>query len=174
MQSELILVLLLLIQATHHTARDYFNEIYDAGRLDRLAAGEVCFDEDPAHENFFIFEQSRYLRQHMTMQGIFQNLPKAMQEHLKDDSLVVRGYHRGIASNGEEFYAEDGSSWISDVYELDEENSVRLRLTINWQTHRYKRTVEMLDHEMHFQREIARLGRCEDVSTEVPQTAGPD
>src|SRR5215467_14809623 len=164
---QIVLILLVLAgQTTQRTAREYFDEIYDTGRLDRFAAGEVCFDEDPAHEDFFIFEQSKYLRQYMAMRGTFQNLPK--------DLLVVRGYHKGIASNGEDFYVEDGNSWISDVYELDEENSMRIRLTIDWQTHHYKRAVELLDHEMHFQREISRLGHCEDVSTEVPQTGGPD
>ena len=166
MQVAILVLLLLISKTTQRTAREYFDEIYDIGRLDHIAAGEVCFDEDPAHEDFFIFEQSKYLRQYMAMRGTFQNLPK--------DLLVVRGYHKGIASNGEDFYVEDGNSWISDVYELDEENSMRIRLTIDWQTHHYKRAVELLDHEMHFQREISRLGHCEDVSTEVPQTGGPD
>ena len=174
MQAILLVLLLLSSQTMQRTAREYFDEIYDIGRLDQIAAGEVCFDEDPAHEDFFIFEQSKYLRQYMAMRGTFQNLPKEMQQRLKNDLLVVRGYHKGIVSNGEDFYVEDGNSWISDVYELDEENSMRIRLTINWQTHRYKRAVELLDHEMHFQREISRLGHCEDVSTEVPQTASPD
>jgi len=174
MKYVVLILLVLAGQATQRTAREYFDEIYDTGRLDRFAAGEVCFDEDPAHEDFFIFEQSKYLRQNMAMRGTFQNLPKEMQQHLKNDLLVVRGYHKGIASNGEEFYSEDGNSWISDVYELDEENSMRIRLTINWQTHRFKWAVEMLDHETHVRREISRLGQCVDVSAEVPQTAGPD
>jgi len=174
MKYLLLILLVLTPQSPPRTAREYFDEIYDTGGLDRIAAGEVCFDEDPARENFFIFEQSKYLRQYMAMRGTFQNLSKEMQEHLKGDLLVVRGYHKGIASKGEEFYTEDGNSWISDVYELDEENSMRIRLTINWQTHRFKWAVEMLDHEMHFQREISRLGQCVDVSAEVPQTAGPD
>jgi len=169
----IVLILLVLTSPTQRTAREYYEEIYDTGGLDRLAAGEVCFDEDPARENFFIFEQSKYLRQYLAMQGTFQKLPKDVQEHLKNDVLVVRGYHNGFAHNGEEFYGKDDNSWISDVYELDEKDSIRIRLTIDWQTHRYRRAVEMLDHEMHFQREISRFGNCEDVSTDVPQTAGP-
>jgi len=174
MKYLLLILLVLTGQTSQRTAREYFEEIYDTGRLDRFAAGEVCFDEDPAHENFFIFEQSRYLRKHMTMQGTFQTLPKEMQQHLENDLLVVRGYHKGIALNGEEFYAEDGDSWISNVYEFDEKNSLRIRLTINWQTHHYKRTVEMLDHEMHLQGEVSRLGQCESVASEVPKHGGPD
>jgi hypothetical protein len=88
--------------------------------------------------------------------------------------LVVRAYHTGIAFDGEQFYAQDGYSWISDVYELDENDSMRIRLTINWQTHGYKRTTEIFDHAMHYQREMARFGKCEDISADVPQTAGPN
>ena len=174
MKYVVLILLVLYGQGVQRCAREYFDEIYDTGRLDRFAAGEACFDEDPAHEDFFTFEQSKYLRQYFAMRGTFQNLPEEMQQHLKRDLLVVRGYHKGIASSGEEFYTEDGNSWIGNVYELDEENSMRIRLTINWQTHRFKWTVEMLDHEMHVQREISRLGQCVDVSAEVPQTAGPD
>jgi len=174
MKYLLLILLVLTPQSPPRTAREYFDEIYDTGGLDRIAAGEVCFDEDPARENFFIFEQSKYLRLYLAMQGTFRNLPKEMQEHLRNDVLVVRGYHKGIALNGEEFYEKDGDSWISDVYELDEKSSMRIRFIINWQTHRYKRAVEMLDHEMHLQRDIPRFGKCEDVSTEVPQTAGPE
>ena len=174
MRYLLLILLVLEPQAPPRTAREYFDEIYDTGGLDRFAAGEVCFDEDPARENFFIFEQSKYLRQYLAMQGTFQKLPKEMQEHLKNDVLVIRGYHKGIAFNGEEFYGRDDNSWISDVYELDEKHSMRIRLTVNWQTHRYKRIVEMFDHEMNYQREMARFGKCEDVSADVPQTAGPN
>ena len=108
------------------------------------------------------------------MQGTIHKLPKEMQEHLKNDVLVVRGYHKGTAFNGEEFYRKDDNSWISDVYELDENESMRIRLTINWQTHGYKRTTEMFDHGMHYLREMTRFGKCEDVSADVPQIAGPN
>jgi len=162
------------MQTTPQTAREYFQEIYDTGGLDRFAAGEVCFDEDPARQNFFIFEQSKYLRQYLAMQDTFHKLPREMQEHLKNDVLVVRGYTEGTAFNGEEFYGKDNNSWISDIYELDEKDSIRIRLTIDWQTHRYRRVVEVFDHEMRFQREISRFGNCQDISGEVPQTAGPD
>ena len=171
----IVLILLVLHpQNVSRTARQYYEAIYETGGLDHLAAGQVCFDGDPAREDFFIFEQSKYLRQHMAMQGTFQNLPKEMQEHLKNDLLVVRAYHKGIAFNGEQFYAQDGYSWISDFYELDENDSMRIRLTINWQTHGYKRTAEIFDQAMHYQREMARFGKCEDISADVPQTAGPN
>lgn len=169
-----LLFVLLFPQVTPRTAREYYAEIYKAGGLDRFAAGEVCFDEEPALDTFFIFGQSKHMREYMMMRGTFQKMPKDMQERLKKDFLIVRGYNKGIAFKAEEFYDQDGNSWISDVYDLNPKNSMRIRLTINWQTLRYKRAVEMLDHQMHYKSEVARFGKCEDVSTEVQQTAGPD
>src|SRR5262245_54066741 len=94
------------------------------------------------------------------MPGTFQKMPKNMQEHLKKDSLIVRGYNKGIAFKGEKFYDKEANSWISDVYDFDARNSMRIRLSINWQTLRYKKSA------------VARFGKCEDVSTKVNQTAG--
>jgi hypothetical protein len=63
---------------------------------------------------------------------------------------------------------------LSPVYDLDPRNSMRIRLTINWQTLRYKRAVEMFDHDLHYKKEIAKFGKCEDVPSGIRQTAGPE
>jgi hypothetical protein len=47
-----ILMCLFSAHATPRSAREYYNEIYAAGGLDRFADGEVCFDEDVTKENF--------------------------------------------------------------------------------------------------------------------------
>jgi len=49
-----------------------------------------------------------------------------------------------------------------------------MRLAINWKTLRYKRAVEILDHDLHFKSEVARFGKCEEVPAGVRQTVGPD
>ena len=91
----------------------------------------------------------------------------------KNDYLIIRGYNKGIAFKDEKFYDKEANSWISDVYDFDARNSMRIRLSINWQTLRYKRAVEMLDHQLHYKSAVARFGKCEDVSTKVNQIAGP-
>jgi hypothetical protein len=174
MKFLLLLILFLIPQVTPRTAREYYDEIYKAGGLDRFADGHVCFDEDVTNENFFIFGQSKYLRQYMIEKGTFAKLSKSQQAILGKDFLIVRGYNKGIAFSKEEFYEKDGASWVSDIYDLDKKNSIRIRLTINWQTLRYKRAVEMLDHELRYKSEIAKFGKCEEIPPDVQQTADPN
>jgi hypothetical protein len=175
MRVLLIFVLALFaLQTAPLTARDYYNELYKAGGLDRFADGEVCFDEDTTSENFFIFGQSAHMREFMKADGTFEKLSKKMQVQLNKDFLIVRGYRKGIPFKEEEYYDKDGSTWLSPVYDLDPKNSMRIRLTINWQTLRYKRAVEMLDHDLNYKKEVAKFGKCEDVPSGIRQTAGPD
>jgi hypothetical protein len=165
----IIFLLVLLSQAAPRTAREYFDELYKVGGLDRMAAGEVCFDEDAASENFFVFAQSKYMREFMKADGTFEKLSKKTQTQLNKDFLIVRGYAKGIPFKDEEYYNQDGSTWLSAVYDLDPKNSMRIRFTINWQTLRYKKSVEMLDHDLHYKSEIAKFGKCEDVPPGVRQ-----
>jgi len=174
MRVLVFIVLFLLPQTTPRNARQYYDELYKAGGLDRFAAGEVCFDEDATNENFFIFGQSKHMREFMMADGTFQKLSNDMQVRLKKDFLIVRGYAKGIPFKDEEFYDKDGSTWMSDVYDLDRKNGMRIRLTINWQTLRYKRAVEMLDHDLRYKSEVAKFGKCEDIPLGVRQTAGVD
>jgi hypothetical protein len=110
----------------------------------------------------------------MLADGTFNKLPKDMEARMKKDFLIVRGYARGIPFDHEDFYDKDGGSWVTDVYDLDARNSIRIRLTINWSTMRYKRAFEMLDHQLHYKSELAKFGKCEDVSPNIRQTASPE
>lgn len=139
-----------------------------------MADEYVCFADDAANENFFIFGESKVVREVMIADGTFTKLPKNMQAKLKQDWLIVRGYAKGIPFDSEEFFDKDRGSWIDEPHKLDAKSNVRVRLTINWQTLRYKRAVEMLTQAMKYQSEIAQFGRCEHVSPDVRQTAGPE
>ena|SRR5271156_2462738 len=174
MRTLALLILILFPQTTARNARQYFDELYKAGGLDRFADANVCFDEDPSLENFFIFAESKYLREMMKLDGTFEQMPKKMQVQLNKDYLIVRGYAKGIPFKDEEFYDKDGSTWLSPVYDLDPKNSMRIRLTINWQTLRYKRAAEMLDHDLHYKDEMAKFGKCEVVSPDVRQMGEPN
>jgi hypothetical protein len=168
------LILFLMPQTPLRTAREYYDELYKAGGLDRFADGEACFDEDITNQNFFIFGQSKHMREFMKADGTFEKLPKKMQVQLEKDFLIVRGYAKGIPFKDEEYYDKDGSTWVSPVYDIDPKNSMRIRLTINWQTLRYKRAVEMLDHDLHYKSEVAKFGKCEDVQPDIQQAADPN
>jgi hypothetical protein len=175
MKTSLLLcaVLLLAFSANAQSARDFYKELYAAGGLDRFADEYVCFDEDATNQNFFIFGESKIVRDFMIQQGEFRKLPKEQQAELNKDWLIVHGYAKGIPFNGEEFYNKDGNSWISETSKLDTRHLVRIRLTVTWQTLRYKRSVEMLKSDLTFDSEIAHWGRCEGIKSDVRQTASP-
>jgi hypothetical protein len=74
MKALLMVTLFLMPQTQPQSARDYYNEIYKAGGLDRVADGEVCFDDDPTMTYFFIFGQSKHMREFMQLDGTFAKL----------------------------------------------------------------------------------------------------
>src|SRR5258708_26154124 len=108
MRALALLMLLLMPQTTVRTAREYYDELYKAGGLDRFADGEVCFDEDTTNQNFFIFGQSKHMREFMKADGTFEKLSKKMQVQPEKDFLIVRGDAKRIPFNDEPHYDKDG------------------------------------------------------------------
>jgi hypothetical protein len=86
--------LLLTGTGSPQAARPYFDELYKAGGLDRMADESVCFADDKDNQNFFIFAQSSHMRELFKADGSFVKLPKATQDILKTDFLLVRGSRR--------------------------------------------------------------------------------
>lgn len=155
------------------SARDYYNEIYKAGGLDRMADGYVCFDDDPKLETFFIFAKSETLRQFLIMTGDFKKMSKAQQAELNRGFLLTRLYDKGVPISREQRYQSDGGSWAGEPGIADG-TRVRLRLSIEWTTLRYKRSVEFLNADDTVKSvPLSRYGRCQDVSTNVPQKGNP-
>lgn len=151
------------------TARDYYKELHPAGGLDYMAGGHACFQDDPKIDSFFIFRESKNLRDYMIADGTFSELPKETQGLINKDFLMVRGYVKGIPWRGEEFLERDQASWISDQRMLDEQTPIRIRFNINWQTLRYKYAVEVLNMDSTYRTEVASFGRCEEISSELQQ-----
>lgn len=149
------------------TARDYYKELYAAGRLDRMAGGYACFQDDPKVDSFFTFGESGDLRHSMLADGTFSELPEATQGLLKKDFLMVRGYNKGIPWRGEEYLEKDEGSWISDLRMLNDDTPIRIRFSINSQTLHYKYAVEVLNLDSTYRSEVASFGGCEEVPAEV-------
>ena len=149
------------------TARDYYNELYTAGELDHVAGTYACFQDDPMVDSFFIFQDSKSLRNSLIATHAFGKLPEATQELLKKDLLMVRGYAKGIPWKGEEFLEKDEGSWISDQRMFDDNTPIQIRFTINWQTLRYKYAVEVLNMDSTYRSEVASFGHCEQVPAEA-------
>jgi hypothetical protein len=174
-KSLLLAVLLSILLPVHAqnrsslTARDYFNELVASGGLDHMAKGHACFQDDPKADSFFILWESKYLRDFMLSADAFSKLPKTTQELMKKDFLMVRGYPKGIPWRGEEFLEKDEGSWVSDQHMLDELTPIRIRFNVNWQTLRYKYSVEVLNMDSTYRSEVASFGRCEELPVEVQQ-----
>jgi hypothetical protein len=153
------------------TARAYFDEIYKAGGLDRMADGYVCFDDDPALQNFFIFGKSDTVKDFLQTNGAYAKLSSKEKAELTKGFLNMRGYNKGVPLSDEDFYSKDHNSWIMDVGYINKKTPFRMGFEISWQTLRYKRSVELLNPDLSLQSEVPRYGRCELVPPDVRQTA---
>ena len=152
------------------TARDYFNDLIASDGLDRITKSHACFQDDPKADSFFLIGESKYIRDHTVANGTSSKLPAATQELMKRDFLMVQGYPKGIPWRGEEFLERDADSWVSDQHMLDENTPVRIRFSINWQTLRYKYSVELLNMDSTYRPEVSSSGLCE----ELPAATQPN
>lgn len=170
-----LLMLVVCTSAYSQSARQYYGELYKAGGLDRMADAFVCFDDDAKLETFFIFGESKTIREFMTADGTFAQSSKDFQQKLKQDFLIVRGYDKGVAIGEEDYYQKDGSSWVSEKFVLSKQPKTfgRIRLSLTWETLRYKRSVEILNPDMSLKSQVARYGKCEEVSAAVRQRGNP-
>lgn len=171
MKYALVLAFLLAYpQTTEPTAREYYNELYKAGGLDQLADEYVCFQDTPEVGTFFLAARTKDIREMLTADGSFAKLQKSSQAILSKEQLIVRGYAKGLPFPNYDFYARDGASWIGDERLVDKNSPpIRMRLTISWETLRFKRAVEFVGKPGA---EIPVYGRCERVAPGVRQHGG--
>jgi hypothetical protein len=170
---ELAICLLLSVACLGQSAQQYYNEIYKAGGLDRMSDGYVCFDDDDKLGTFFIFGESKTIREFMIADGSFGKMSKEFQQKLKEDFLIVRGYDKGVAIGTEDFYHREGSSWVGDKFALSKQTFGRMRFDVTWETLRYKRSVEVLNPDKSLKGQYARYGKCEQVSPQIHQRGNP-
>ena len=169
--------ILVILSATcfAQSARQYYDELYKAGGLDRMADGFACFDDDAKLQTFFIFGESKTIREFMMADGTFEKLNKDFQQKLKEDFLIVRGYDKGVAIGDEDYYRKDGNSWVGDKFLLSKQPKAfgRMRFNLTWETLRYKRSLEILNPDMRLKSQVARYGKCDEVSPAVHQRGNP-
>jgi len=172
---ELTICLLLSVACFGQGARQYYSELYKAGGLDRMADGYVCFDDDDKLETFFIFGESKTIREFMMADESFGKMSKDFQKKLREDFLIVRGYDKGVAIGTEDFYERDGGSWVDEKFVLSRQPKTfgRMRFNITWETLRYKRSVEVLNPDQSLKGQYARYGKCEQVSPATRQRGNP-
>jgi hypothetical protein len=103
----------------------------------------------------------------MTVDGSLLKTSQSFQENIKKDFLLVVVYKKGV-SLGEDEYRPDNSSWVAKFF-LDGATPARVRLDINRDTLRYKRSVEVQNTDGTFRPVVVRYGRCEHVSPAIEQ-----
>ena len=123
-------------------------------------------------ETFFIFGKSETLKQFLISTGEFKKMSKAQQAELNRGFLITRGYDKGVPHSSEETYQADGTSWASEPGIIDE-TAMRVRLSIEWTTLRYKQDVEFLNPNGTLKSvPLSRYGRCKkclgDASSQRP------
>lgn len=163
--------LILIPQTTPRTAREYYDELYAAGGLDRLTARYACFDDDTAFQTFFIYNESSHVRDYWIAHGTFSKLPKDVQDKLnKKNWIIGLDYDKGVPEVNWDYYGKDGPSWVSKV---NNECCMRVRLMVNPATMRYKRSLEILNSNGTMKNEVARYGKCELVKPDIKQSGQP-
>ena len=151
------------------SARDYYNELYAAGGLDRVLSEHVCFDERPELQTFFIFTSTKVIREAMIANGSFGRAPRSFQAQLSKDMPIFRGYDKGVAlSSEDDFVSDNNGSYLTEKFLIDT-TPAQIRFNINWNTMRYKRAVEILNPNGSVQASVPAYGRCESISSAVKQ-----
>jgi hypothetical protein len=168
MKRAMCAILFLASACFGQTARDYYNELYKAGGLDRWADEYVCFADEGDNQNFFILTQSEDIRKYLMADGSFGKLPKEIQGKMQKDFLIVRGYNKGIAFADKQIFDKDRNSWVSDKVVM-KNMPLRMRITITWETMRYKREVEVLNADSTVKAALPGYGKCEEIPSTVHQ-----
>jgi hypothetical protein len=152
------------------TGRDYYKTLYDAGGLDPMISQYVCFDERPELETFFVFADSKVIRQLLKLDGTLAKLPKAFQAQLSKDFLMFRGYDKGVAISAEDDMRSDNNGgWVGERFMLDKSTPARLRFSMTWENMRYKKSVEMLNTDGSLRGVVSTYGHCEVVPHTIKQ-----
>ena len=149
-------------------SRDSYNELYAAGALGKVISDRVCFFDDPELDTFFMFTESKVIREIMIADGSFPKAGNSLQTRLKEDFLIFRGFNKGIPVDDEDIFTADHGSWVSARFILDK-RPARIRFEIVRETLRFKRSVELLNPNGTVRSVVSSYGRCEVVSPEIKQ-----
>src|SRR5665213_2496960 len=115
------IALFLTIGTPSQSARSYYDELYKAGGLDRMADEYVCFDDDPALDTFFIFGKSDTIKQFLSDNGGYAKLRASQKAALQKAFLTVRQYDKGVPLSTESTYTKDQeSSWLGEIANLSD------------------------------------------------------
>ncbi len=151
------------------SAHDFYHELYKSGGLDRMSDGYACFDNDTELKTFFIVGKSETIKQFLINVGGYSKLPLNDRKLLDKGFLYVKQYDQGVPLGDRDTYLEDGGTYLLDGTQLDASTKIRVRLSISWQTLRYKKTVDVSLKGGSYRPAVERYGRCEEIPADVEQ-----
>lgn len=136
-----------------HSAREYFEEMRDAGQFKSYVDKYVCFKEDATEPGFAVVAVAEDVVDEMTRNHDVANLAKLKGVH----GLFVKTFYKGVQTGDIDLYER-----IDGGYSLDFKESFNGRITylINWTTGRYRLQIFDLDKNK-FLPVMEAAGKCE-------------
>lgn len=126
----------------------------------------MCFAEDQSNPNFFTFLRSDQL---IVQPRDLAKMSPAVRAQFEKGFLLVRGYAKGVALGGEDAYLKERDSWTGEKEKIGRSGFVQVKLTINWNTLRYRKSVNQFGPDGVYRDEVSQYGKCEHVPRDVPQ-----
>jgi hypothetical protein len=126
---------------TQKSARDYYNELDKAHGLEGFSNEYVCFRDDPNDEQFLTFSKTQDIAKTYPWENFPANKRRAARAEFEKPGLLMLGYKKGIQLGEPVVFDKDdvrGNSWVM----LTKVKGMRIHFTINWQTLRYRWSVE--------------------------------
>jgi hypothetical protein len=151
--------------STEKTARDYYNELDKAHGLEGFSNEYVCFRDDPNDEQFLTFSKTQNIAKLYPWENFPAKDRAAAKAAFEKPGLLMLGYKKGIQNGDPVVFDKDGiagNSWVM----LTKIKGMRIHFTINWQTLRYRWSVEEQRSGAWAVVENAdTFGQCEDRTT---------
>jgi hypothetical protein len=147
--------------AEGQTAHDYYNELKATNRttnaLNHYMDEYVCFADDDV-PSFAIIAKAADVIEEMKKGGNAAEAKKIEKSQAKD-SLFVRTYYKGVASETQ-IYEAVGTEGTDYSIEFKSPVHGKNVYSINWATGRYRLRVYALDSRVHLAA-AERSGKCE-------------
>jgi hypothetical protein len=121
----------------HKADQEFYEELYNAGQLDRLAALHVCYVEGLNQPAFLTFAESGPMRARMESNGQLKGLPEEDKKLFDQDILWLRLYVKGRESSSErEVMSREDGIWVRHLPDQNG-HTTRILFTFDEKTSRF-------------------------------------
>jgi hypothetical protein len=147
------------------TARGYYNELDKANGLEGFTNEFVCFRDEANDDQFMTFSKTQDIARLYPWDNFPVKERAAAKAQFEKPALMMLGYKKGVQI-GEPYFLErqdpPGNSWVMPT----KLKNMRIHFTINWQTLRYRWSVERQKNGI-WSAAADAFGKCEDRTATV-------